>query len=154
MEFSDFTPIQGSSRTKRQELVAIDRFTGGAAHQLKFNAEYADRPHLKGRITLDLKRAEPWARGLLALTVRDLIEGDIAMGYGASKGFGALKARVLTVKGPGFLGLRPPSTNQPGQAAATVVGLMYEDKSGGPLPIELVRKQIIDDVSALRQLVG
>ncbi len=77
--------------------MAIDRFTGGAAPGLKFDADYADRPRLTGKIRVDLDRIEPWALGLLALTFRDLIEGDITFGFGASKGYGICQATIISI---------------------------------------------------------
>ena len=35
--------------------------------------------------------------GLLALTLRDLIEGDIPLGFGASKGYGACHATITSL---------------------------------------------------------
>lgn len=73
-------------------------------HQLKFNADYADRPRLRGTIGVDLKRAEPWSLGLVALTLRDLVEGDITLGHGASKGYGACQAVITSVSPPSQFG--------------------------------------------------
>jgi CRISPR/Cas system CSM-associated protein Csm3 (group 7 of RAMP superfamily) len=75
------------------EFLAVDRFTGGGAEERKFDAEGGWQPWLAGRVTIDLKRLsatgkpEP-ALGLLALTLRDLAEGDLSFGWGSSKGFG------------------------------------------------------------------
>jgi len=80
---------------QRQELVAIDRFTGGGLPRAKFDAEPAFFPRYRGKVTLDTSRLpEPWALGLLALVLRDLVEGDITLGYGAAKGYGRCTARV------------------------------------------------------------
>lgn len=75
----------------RQEMVAIDRFTGGGADERKFAAEGVYQPTLTGKIVLDLKRLEiagDWVALLLLWTLRDLVEGDIRFGHGKSKGFG------------------------------------------------------------------
>jgi CRISPR/Cas system CSM-associated protein Csm3 (group 7 of RAMP superfamily) len=84
---------------KPQEFVAIDRFTGGGAEGRKFNANSFYRPILAGEFSLDLKALErinagKEALGLLALTMRDLFEGDIRIGMGAAKGYGAIEARI------------------------------------------------------------
>lgn len=77
-----------------QEFVAIDRFTGGAADQLKFKASFAKPAFLTGHLRLDLRRASDVgasqsARGLLALLLRDLKEGDLTPGSHAAIGSGA-----------------------------------------------------------------
>ena len=78
---------------KVQEFLAVDRFTGGGAEERKFDAEGGWEPWLEGAITVDLRRLqmigkpEP-ALGLLALTLRDLAEGDLAVGWGSGKGYG------------------------------------------------------------------
>ena len=97
LEVSDFVPPDASAtETFPQEFVAIDRFTGGVAGSAKFNAEAAARRTVKGNLGLELHRVEPWAGGLLALVLRDLAEGDIPLGFGAAKGYGACHAKVHT----------------------------------------------------------
>lgn len=88
-----------------QEFVAIDRFTGGGAEGKKFNAQSAYRPTLRGQISFDLQAisriaTDCWPLGLLALTLRDLIEGDIKFGYGAAKGYGVVRANIETISLP------------------------------------------------------
>ena len=83
-----------------QDFVALDRFHGGVSGSAKFNAQYVLNPTLSGAIGVDLRRLgisknQKAALGLLALTLRDLDEGDIPLGYGAAaKGYG----QVDTVK--------------------------------------------------------
>ena len=95
-----------------REFVAIDRFTGGAAEHLKFDCVAAWQPKLQGVISIDVedlrKRClqiskqnnktetltSSAALGLLFLTLRDLIEGDLAFGMGAAKGFGQCRGVV------------------------------------------------------------
>jgi CRISPR/Cas system CSM-associated protein Csm3 (group 7 of RAMP superfamily) len=88
-----------------QEFLAIDRFKGGGAESAKFNAESVYRPVLEGQIKLDLTAlkgtpAAAWAIGLLALTLRDLQEGDITFGFGASKGYGSCEATFSNFVAP------------------------------------------------------
>jgi len=78
----------------RQDFIAIDRFTGGGKDGAKFDALSAWNPIFEGSLRLDMDRIEPWGLGLLALTLRDLAEGDITFGFGASKGYGACRATV------------------------------------------------------------
>jgi hypothetical protein len=77
-----------------REFVAIDRFLSGAAIGAKFNAKVAHGGKLKGLLSVDLERLAKLdpslpALGLLALVLRDLAEGDIAIGSGSAKGYGA-----------------------------------------------------------------
>ena len=96
--FKTAYPI-GDDETQTQEFLAIDRFTGGGVEGAKFNATAVYRPTLSGTIGVDLKTLERanvgrWALGLLTLTLRDLIEGDIRLGFGAAKGYGAVRAKT------------------------------------------------------------
>jgi CRISPR/Cas system CSM-associated protein Csm3 (group 7 of RAMP superfamily) len=82
-----------------QEFLAIDRFTGGGAKGAKFNARAIYRPRLSGSISINLEAlaragAGCWALGLLTLTLRDMIEGDIRFGFGAAKGYGIARAKI------------------------------------------------------------
>jgi CRISPR/Cas system CSM-associated protein Csm3 (group 7 of RAMP superfamily) len=78
------------------ELVAIDRFTGGAAPQHKFDAESSAGPTLAGEIHLELgsDRLTDWGLGLLALVLRDLLLGDVPLGFGTARGFNEYQARI------------------------------------------------------------
>jgi CRISPR/Cas system CSM-associated protein Csm3 (group 7 of RAMP superfamily) len=98
VQVSDFTRLPAmppaSGQFVTQEFLAIDRFTGGGAAHLKFNAQSAYRPRLAGTLAVDLEAldragAGPWALLLVALVLRDLKEGDIPLGFGVAKGYGA-----------------------------------------------------------------
>jgi CRISPR/Cas system CSM-associated protein Csm3 (group 7 of RAMP superfamily) len=97
----------------KQEFLAIDRFTGGGVDGLKYDACGFERPVIRGKLSLDLaslkalhaKGANPKVFAdndgsfadlflLLAFTLRDLEEGDIRFGFGASKGYGACRAKI------------------------------------------------------------
>lgn len=104
------TPIQADSFELKdsgieynQEFVAIDRFTGGGAKHKKFSTRSVWSPVFGGSLIINLTRLyalydrtmhvtselPPLAElGLLALTLRDLKEGDIRFGHGASHGYG------------------------------------------------------------------
>ncbi|MEK7995064.1 MAG: RAMP superfamily CRISPR-associated protein [Planctomycetota bacterium] len=91
--------LDGQGAPHAQEFVAVDRFTGGAAKEKKFRADGLLKPSFRGEITIRLDRwakakVGPWAWLLLAYTLRDWIEGDGVLGYGASKGYGAFRAAV------------------------------------------------------------
>lgn len=103
VEYSDFSLAEGNTEIKFcQQMIAIDRFTGGGAKHLLFDAKAAYQPVLSGTISVDLNRVDPWALGLLALTLRDLIEGDIPLGFGAAKGYGACTATINGIRLPRF----------------------------------------------------
>ena len=95
LAISDFRFLDGEDDGHIQEFVAIDRFTGGAKDQAKFNAEYIGSPRFTGTIALDERRVLPdWGKGLLYLVLRDLAEGDITLGFGRSKGYGVCRADI------------------------------------------------------------
>jgi len=96
VSFTDFVQCN-EEETKIQEFVAIDRFTGGGAEKLKFNAKSVLNPVFEGTITIDKRKIKQWMIGLLALTFRDLMEGDITFGFGASKGYGKCKACITNI---------------------------------------------------------
>lgn len=91
----DYTDFQLKEDTSEmdfpQEFVAVDRFTGGAANQAKFNAEPVLRPVLTGEITINLKRIKPWMLGLMAYTIRDFMESDVTLGFGSGRWYGIIK---------------------------------------------------------------
>ncbi|RMF03187.1 MAG: hypothetical protein D6773_07675 [Alphaproteobacteria bacterium] len=114
LRLSDFTLIDDRPLVTR-EMVAIDRFTGGARDAAKFSIQVIDRPRLCGHVELETRdRVHPAASGkrpvgveqasledgdvgLLALALRDLAEGDVTLGYGATKGFGHCRIVSLRV---------------------------------------------------------
>ncbi len=98
LSISDFTSSQAAP-TRVQDFVAIDRFTQGSAHKKKFDAERAESPTLKGELGLDHARlkaasAADWGAGLVALALRDLVNGDSAFGFGRAKGYGRASSKV------------------------------------------------------------
>lgn len=103
----------------RQEFVAVDRFTGGAADALKFNADFAPPCSLQGSLTLDLDHISQVEssgayRGLLALVLRDLAEGDLTPGAHAAIGCGACTATAtITDGGQSYASLQDWFASQP-----------------------------------------
>ncbi len=106
LAISDFIPVDtktGDLATK-QEFIAIDRFTGAGAESRKFNAFREVGQELRGSVTVNLEalrsaKCGPWVFALLLFTLRDLVEGDITFGWGASKGYGAAVANVSAMPG-------------------------------------------------------
>lgn len=95
LRLEDFTsdePDHGETR----HFVAIDRFTGGAARHRKFQLDGVRDPVLKGSVHLDLDALTyadvgPWALAWFALLLRDVVDGDVTFGAGASKGQGSCR---------------------------------------------------------------
>ena len=79
-----------TSDWQAQDFLAIDRFTGGGLHGAKFDAA----PLVKARFnaSLTLHDPLPWELGWLALLLRDLVDGQITIGFGAAKGYGRVQA--------------------------------------------------------------
>jgi len=86
--------LAGTHKSHVQHFNAVDRFTGGVAPGALYAVTAADCPALEVTATLDLMRLPKgdWWRGLLLFLARDLIEGDLAIGWGKSRGFGAFRA--------------------------------------------------------------
>jgi len=90
---TDFTERSTKQNSVVQQFLAVDRFTGGGAEERKFNAEGGWQPRLDGVLSVDMERLiklgnPKAAMGLLALTLRDLAEGDLSFGWGSGKGYG------------------------------------------------------------------
>ena len=86
---------------KAMDFLAIDRFTGGGRESAKFDALVLWKPAFKMRLRLD--NPEAWELGWLLLTLRDLHEGLMTVGFGAAKGFGQTNIMDWKLK-VGFLG--------------------------------------------------
>lgn len=80
-------PIELNASDQRA-LVAIDRRTGAVA-QGPFSMEVATRGKFHTRI--EMHNFELWQIGVLALALRDLLLGDVRVGFGKSRGFGKVK---------------------------------------------------------------
>ncbi|MFA5924198.1 MAG: TIGR03986 family CRISPR-associated RAMP protein [Methylococcaceae bacterium] len=89
-----------ANEIKKQDFVAIDRFHGGGKDGAKFDATHYESPEFKGAITFSPrmdKNELAWGKGLLALVLRDLQEGDLTFGFGANKGYGVLDSDSLSI---------------------------------------------------------
>ncbi len=91
VEDAPYEPTSKQSKPvyKMLDFLAIDRFTGGGADKLKFDALALWQPAF--RLQLYLENPEPWELGWLWLTLRDLAEGWLRVGFGGSKGFGQVR---------------------------------------------------------------
>jgi CRISPR/Cas system CSM-associated protein Csm3 (group 7 of RAMP superfamily) len=106
VEDAPYTHPDGDLPTyKMLDFLAIDRFSGGGAEHLKFDALALWRPAFEARLFLD--DPQEWELGWLALALRDLAEGWLRVGFGAAKGFGQ-----VTITGGTFR----RATLEPGKA--------------------------------------
>jgi CRISPR-associated protein (TIGR03986 family) len=100
--------VMPPAKLSRQEMIAIDRFTGGGKEGAKFNVDYCECPELTGALKLDMRRLHKYAEQsaehekavraalrLFTLVLRDLGEGDISFGYGRAKGYGQCTVEKL-----------------------------------------------------------
>jgi CRISPR/Cas system CSM-associated protein Csm3 (group 7 of RAMP superfamily) len=99
LKVSDFLAIEPPAGDPlHHEFVAIDRFTGGAAGGAKFDGLASPPVRLRGEIHVDLGRLAPWGLGLLALVLRDLLHGDIPLGFATARGLNEYEARLVGIE--------------------------------------------------------
>ena len=79
-----------------QTFNAVDRFTGGVADTALFSVEGARCEKLSGAVWLR-KSLKAWQKGILLLVVRDMLEGELGLGWGKSRGYGSFSVE-LTVR--------------------------------------------------------
>lgn len=133
-----------------QHFVAIDRFTGGAAPTKLYMAEPATAPVFTGALTLRLSPRSrkpsgehseqpedtpappmaPAAIGLMALVLRDVIEGDVQFGWGRAKGYGACGAEIAELKVNGAAAC---------EAVKDLPGIDKADRAAGPIDRDVAR---------------
>lgn len=87
--------LEPGYRSVMRDMIGIDRFTGGvySGANMRFHA-------LEGaRFTaaVVVRNFELWQLGLLAYVFRDFASGEVAIGFGKSKGFGRVEGRVEEV---------------------------------------------------------
>jgi CRISPR/Cas system CSM-associated protein Csm3 (group 7 of RAMP superfamily) len=99
--------------------VAIDRWTGGSAENLLFSViEPATANWEPIRLTLDTRRlndASDQALALMLLVLRDLADGWLALGFGGTRGRGAISVTSVSFTGTG---LPQPWASLPGRTLA------------------------------------
>ncbi len=75
-----------------QWFTALDRFTGGVADQRLYQVRAVLPPRLDCEWRLRPRsRVRPWVLGLLCYLVRDALEGDLWLGWGRARGYGAVR---------------------------------------------------------------
>ncbi len=86
----------GYAETYLQDFVAIDRFTGGAANEAKFEAITVWKPIFKICLVVDTPEEETKQSDLALLlkVVHDLCSGLVPLGWGGAKGLGDVKGKA------------------------------------------------------------
>lgn len=143
ISFSDAVPLQRDEFERRRKLldhVALDRFTGGAASQRKFNSRPYHPPLPADQLGADeggdleceieLRDFEQWHLGMLLLLLRDLRNGLVTLGHGKNKGFGRVRLEsvsldVLTGKDGMLAGGLPPDALTLGGFRSYSVPLLF-----------------------------
>lgn len=103
VQFTD-ADIQPPYASLYRDMVGIDRFTGGAYHEITKGGEKKGalmRFHVLENTsftsTVTVTNFELWQLGLLAYVFRDFEEGLIPIGFGKTKGFGQVKGEVKEI---------------------------------------------------------
>lgn len=82
----DDAALKSEAVWKKLDFVAIDRFTGGAANEMKFDAYALWQPRFSCRLYLEAPQT--WEIGWLIQVLEDMADGVVPVGFGAAKGFG------------------------------------------------------------------
>jgi hypothetical protein len=78
-----------------QMFNAIDRFTGGVADNKLYQARaVAECGTLRGEVWLETDKLQVEHKGLLLLLARDLLEGDLVLGWGKGRGYGVFDCEL------------------------------------------------------------
>jgi CRISPR/Cas system CSM-associated protein Csm3 (group 7 of RAMP superfamily) len=101
---------QKQAETHRQTFNAIDRFTGGVADGALYSVEAAICDVLRSDLFLEemglrspnsfpkiaevLPKNDAWWQGLLLLVLRDAMDGELSIGWGRARGYGAFFVHV------------------------------------------------------------
>lgn len=88
IRFYDATSPYTKETIHEQTMIAIDRFTGGVKNGAMLVVEAARPKYATGTIAVDDKM-KPWQQALWLYCLRDAMEGDLALGWGQARGFGA-----------------------------------------------------------------
>lgn len=83
-------------KTEQRDGVGIDRFTGGAANQAKFDLQVVSSG-VDFQTDIYIRNFEVWQLGILMLILTDLEDGLIRIGSGRSRGLGNIKATISEV---------------------------------------------------------
>ncbi len=120
--------------------VGIDRGTGGAANQVKFDMAVVVSG-TQFRTDIALRNFECWQLGALMLVVMDLQDGFIRLGSGKSRGLGAVEGHVSEVS------LHYPRTGS-NRRDTEIWGLgkFLDDGSYGTYPDDCLEIQTVPEI--------
>lgn len=98
----DAYPMENNHpRLDSRNGVGIDRFTGGAVRGALFDLQALVGGKFNAQIRLT--NYEYWQLGALSILLGDMVDGMIAVGSGRSRGFGRVRAEVMSFE-VGYLG--------------------------------------------------
>jgi CRISPR-associated RAMP protein (TIGR02581 family) len=126
--FADCYPVADlSERLTRRTGVAIDRILGSASGGALFEVEALMSGDFETAVTL--RNFELWQLGLLGLSIRDFCLGRVRVGFGKSRGFGAVSAKLKRLELRSILadGLR----KEDGHLLINGIGALLGDARGG-----------------------
>jgi len=102
IRFYDATALFKENEIHEQTMIAIDRFTGGVKDGAMLIVEAAKPKYATGTIALDKHKIKPWQHALWLYCLRDAMEGDLALGWGQARGFGAFHITTKPNSGDHF----------------------------------------------------
>lgn len=103
LRFDDALDEAAQTKVHHQNFNAVDRFTGGVSEGALYDVEAAYPDKITTRLHLRTGNLDEESMGLLTLLLRDAMEGDLAVGWGKAKGYGALRVEVALPEEEGYL---------------------------------------------------
>lgn len=149
--FADCYPMDDlSPRLTKRTGVAIDRILGSAAGGALFDVEAL----MSGDFAtvIGLRNFELWQLGLLGLAIRDLCLGRVRVGFGKSRGFGGVSAKLATLELRSILadGLRKEAGKLSVKGIGSLIGeerAAYGIKDAEANPVEIATdSNLIDEM--------
>ena len=110
-------------KPQQRDGVGIDRFTGGAARNAKFDLEVISEGVFA--TALHIRNFELWQLGLIGFVLQDLKDGFIRIGFGKSRGLGKVSGEIKRVR-LHFLGPKAPQLND-GKLPIRGVGSLFQE---------------------------
>ena len=151
--FGDCYPMESlSPRLTKRTGVAIDRILGSAAGGALFDVEALMGGDFAA--VIGLRNFELWQLGLIGLAIRDLCLGRVRIGFGKSRGFGSVSARLakLEIRSLRDEGLRKDE----GKLSIRGIGSLLGDEraSYGIKDTEVNPVEIVTDSDLIDELIG
>ena len=96
IQFSDADiPLRPGLRSVYRDMIGIDRFTGGVHSGANMRLHVLEGAEFT--TTVAVRNFELWQLGLLAYVFQDFADGQVALGFGKSKGFGQVRGKVESI---------------------------------------------------------